>query len=492
MNPPAGVSLGTKIAYGLGAAGGATQFVAFNTFSLIYFNQVLGLSGTLSGLVTTLALIFDAVSDPLVGSLSDRWRSKTLGRRHPFLYAAPLPAACCFLALFFPPASLEGGALFAWLVVFAVLLRFSMTFFEVPHLALGGELSKDYIERTSIMSFNSLFSYLTGGGFWIVSYALIFPATAEYSRGVLNPAGWPVFGIVGATSILVNLLVSAHFTRKEIPRLAKAPADLPAFRLTAVFDEMRGALGNRNYRVLVLGLMLLSGTLGIHQTLNLHMHTYFWGLTSEQLTLFVIGGPIGFWAAFLMTPRLNHRFDKRPTIVVAVFGSALFGALPVGLRLLGWFPDNGHPALIWLLVANVSFPIGFGAILNITVMSCLADVADEYELSTGRRQEGIFYSARTFFGKATSSIGHLLAGVGLDVIGFPERAVPGEVAADTLFRLGLFYAPIAVIPALISIYYYGRYGIDRRRHEEIAAELRDRKIGGGVQNGGVAQETGGG
>jgi Na+/melibiose symporter-like transporter len=486
MNRPPGVPVGTKIAYGLGAAGGATQYVAFNTFSLIYFNQVLGLSGTLSGLVTTLALIFDAVSDPMVGSLSDRWRSRRLGRRHPFLYGAPIPAALCFLALFFPPAFLEDASLFGWLAVFAVLLRFSMTFFEVPHLALGGELSNDYIERTSVMSFNNLFSYLTGGAFWIVSYAFIFPATAEYARGVLNPAGWPVFGVIGATSILVNLLVSAHFTRQEIPRLPKAPVGLPTFRLTAVFDEMRGALGNRNYRALVLGLMLLSGTLGIHQTLNLHMHTYFWELTSEQLTLFVIGGPIGFWAAFLITARLNLRFDKRPTIVTAALGTALFGALPVGLRLLGWFPDNGHPALIWLLVANLSFPIAFGAILNITVMSCLADVADEYELTTGRRQEGIFYSARTFFGKATSNIGHLLAGIGLDVIGFPERAVPGEVAGDTLFRLGVFYAPIAAIPALISAWCYGLYGIDRKRHEGIAAELRARKARG------VAREIGGG
>jgi Na+/melibiose symporter-like transporter len=399
MNPPSSLKVRTKIAYGLGSAGEATQYVAFNTFSLIYFNQVLGLSGTLSGLVTTLALIFDALSDPAVGSLSDRWHSERLGRRHPFLYAAPIPASLCFLALFFPPSFLEGGTLFAWLAVFAVLLRFSMTFFQVPHLALGGELSNDYLERSSIMSYHNLMAYLTGGTFWLVSYAYIFPATAEYARGVLNPAGWPVFGIVGASTILLNLLTSAHFTRKEIPRLRKAPSDLPAFRLTEIVDEMRGALRNPSYRALLLGLLFLSGTLGIHQTLNLHMQTYFWELTSEQLTLFVISGPIGFIGAFLITGQLNRRLDKRPTIVISVLGTVLFGVLPVGLRLLGWFPDNGDPSLIWLLLANWTFPIFFGAILNITVLSSLADVADEHELATGRRQEGIFYSARTFLAK---------------------------------------------------------------------------------------------
>jgi GPH family glycoside/pentoside/hexuronide:cation symporter len=477
VNRPHRVDLGTKIAFGLGAGGEATQYVAFNTFSLIYFNQVLGLSGTLSGLVTTLALITDAISDPMVGSLSDRWHSRRLGRRHPFLYGAPIPAALCFLALFFPPSFLAGYSLFGWLTVFAVLLRFSMTFFQVPHLALGGELSDDYIERSSVMSYNSLLSNLIGGSFWLLSYAVIFPATADYARGVLNPAGWPVFGIVGAAAIVVNLLASAHFTRKEIPRLPKAPTGLPAFRLLGVLQEMGDALRNSNYRALVLGLMFLSGTIGIHQTLSLHLNTYFWGLTSEQLTLFVFSGPVGFMAAFLLAPKLNARFDKRPTIVMAVAGTTLFSALPVCLRLLGWFPDNGHPALVWLLVANIIFPISFGGILNITVMSCLADLADENELATGRRQEGILYSARTFFGKATSSVGHLLAGIGLDVIGFPEKAVPGEISTDVLFDLGLLYAPIAAVPALISVYCYGLYKIDRRRHDEIVAELSERRAG---------------
>jgi Na+/melibiose symporter-like transporter len=324
------------------------------------------------------------------------------------------------------------------------------------------------------MSYNSLLGYLTGGGFWIVSYAFIFPATPDYARGVLNPAGWPVFAIVGASSILVNLLCSAHFTRKEIPRLAQAPVDLPRYRARTVLREMGGALRNRNYRALLLGLIFLSGTMGVHQTLNLHMQTYFWELTSEQLTLFVVGGPIGIFGAFVLAPILNRKLDKRPTIALAALGVVILAALPVALRLLGWFPDNDYPGLIWLLVAIAVFPLGFGAILNISVLSSLGDVADEHELETGRRQEGVFYSARTFFGKATSGIGHLLAGIGLDAIGFPANAEPGLVSDDVLFRLGVFYAPIAAIPGLISVYCYAGYRIDRARHAEISAEILER------------------
>ena len=82
----------TKLAYGVGQAAEGLKNGAFGIFVLFYYNQVLGLSGTLAGLAIGVALVFDSVSDPLAGSVSDHWRSK-LGRRHPFLYAAIIPMA---------------------------------------------------------------------------------------------------------------------------------------------------------------------------------------------------------------------------------------------------------------------------------------------------------------------------------------------------------------------------------------------------------------
>ena len=102
----------------------------------------------------------------------------------------------------------------------------------------------------------------------------------------------------------------------------------------------------------------------------------------------MIGGHLGFWGAFLYTARFNRRFDKRPTIMLSAIGLVFFAALPVCLRLAGWFPVNDRPALLWFLIANAVFPIVFGALLNISVMSSLADIVDEHELATGRRQEG--------------------------------------------------------------------------------------------------------
>ena len=112
----------TRFAYGIGATAESSITMAFNSFNFLFYNNVLGLSGTLCGLAVTIALVFDAISDPLVGSISDRWRSR-LGRRHPFLYAAPIPMAIFFFAIYAPPAGLGDIALFLWFTTATVLLR---------------------------------------------------------------------------------------------------------------------------------------------------------------------------------------------------------------------------------------------------------------------------------------------------------------------------------------------------------------------------------
>jgi Na+/melibiose symporter-like transporter len=115
------------------------------------------------------------------------------------------------------------------------------------------------------------------------------------------------------------------------------------------------------------------------------------------------------------------------------------------------------------------------AVLTISVLSALADVADEHELSTGRRQEGVFYAARTFFSKLTSALGHVVAGVSVDLIGFPAGAKAGQVGEHVLLKLGLIDGPIAAIPSAAALYFFMRYGIDQRRHTEIQNELALRR-----------------
>ena len=133
---PARVPLRTKTWYGLGQAAEGVKNTSFSTFLLFYFTAVLGLPGSTAGLALFIALLFDAVTDPLAGAVSDRLHHR-LGRRHPFMIASALPLGVFFALLFSPPAGLGEQGLFAWLLVLAVLVRASMTLFQPVLITLA-------------------------------------------------------------------------------------------------------------------------------------------------------------------------------------------------------------------------------------------------------------------------------------------------------------------------------------------------------------------
>ncbi len=470
MAGAAPVPLKTKLAFGIGAAGESIAVFAFATFTFFYYNQVLGLSGTLAGLATTISLVFDAVSDPLMGAISDRWRSR-FGRRHPFMLVAAVPLGVTIFCIFSPPAGLEGWALFAWFTGFSVLMRLFVTLFSVPHLALGAELSEDYLQRSTIMSYNAVFGWVGGAGIFLIANLLYFRKTPEFDNGLLNGAAYPEFGLTASLLITSMLLACVWFTRDRIPLLPKVREETLGIKPAQMFLEFVEVLKNRNYLVLLLGLFFLALTLGTQATINMHMNTFFWELVPAELAWFPLGSGVGFILAFILTRRLHGWFDKRGTAVGALVFLTFFATAPVVGRLFGFMPDNDHAALLPIIVAFSGASYGTFAVLNISVMSMLADVADQHELNTGTRREGIFYSARTFFSKATSALGHLVGGIAIDIIGFPAGAKPGEVPDDMIFQLGLLDGPIAIIPTLIAIVFYRRYAITREEHAKVRQAL---------------------
>ena len=136
------LDFGFKASYGLGqlSVGSLTLFTRICLF--FFYSQVLGLPPLLAGLASVISSVFDAITDPIIGSLSDNWRSK-YGRRFPFLALGTIPTAI-FVFLLFTPLVEGDFLLFLWFVAFASLTNLFITFFAIPHYALGAELSEDY------------------------------------------------------------------------------------------------------------------------------------------------------------------------------------------------------------------------------------------------------------------------------------------------------------------------------------------------------------
>ena len=155
------LSLSTILSFGTGAMGEAVYLGIFGGFITLYYNQVIGLSNALIGTAIMLALIGDAITDPLVGVVSDRWKSRH-GRRHPFLFVAPVPMAITLYLIFNPPEMFLKGpegpsqiGLFVWLATLTIISRALNTLYSIPHLALGGELTNDQHKRSQLFSANT-------------------------------------------------------------------------------------------------------------------------------------------------------------------------------------------------------------------------------------------------------------------------------------------------------------------------------------------------
>ena len=472
--PESSLRNSTRFAYGIGSTAESGIAMAFNSFNFLFYTTVLGLSGTLAGLAVTLALVIDAISDPLVGSISDRWRSP-LGRRHPFLYAAPIPMGIFFIAIYTPPEGLESTGLFAWFTTFTVLLRTAQTLYHVPHLALGAEMTRGYRERSVLMSWNTACSIVGTFGVYYLSWTWF--GTLE--EGTSSRQGYAAMAIaVGLFSIFV-VFASAWFTRDQIPHLSQVPSNAEGFGLRSLFFEIGECFRVRNFRHLVYGIFFLSATLGLHETLTSHISLFYFELPPEQIRLMVIGAPFGLFLASAFTPRLHSRFGKRNGLIAGILGMVGAVSLPIVLRLAGLFPENHSPALFPILCTMKGVSYCMSAMMVISISSTLADVTDEHELVTGKRQEGIFFAARAFFGKLTSGLGHLLAGIGIDLIAFPTHSQPGAIPPDVLFDFGILAGPVTVFPALISIAFYLRYDIDESRHRAIRAAIAERNQGTG-------------
>ena len=460
----------TKLAFGLGSAAETIALAATGSYAMFYYNQVLGLSATLAGLAITASLIFDGLADPIFGSLSDRTRSR-LGRRHPFMYAAPLPVALSLIAVFNPPTGLPQVWLFGWFALFVVSLRVSMAVYHTPHLAMGGELSSDYTERTRVMSYSNLFGAAGGAGTGLVALSLFFHKTPAYPRGLLNPAGYPPFALAAAASAFAILMLSAWSTRRRSASLPPPGPRVAPFSPLVFAKDIAAAFRNENYLFLLIAVFFFSVLVSLRAGLSLYMNTFFWGLTSEQIRWFSLASFSGYLVSFAGTARLNHVFGKRRVMAACAVLYGVIPATPTVLRLAGLLPGAQSPVLFAILFASATIGATIGGVIAITALSALADIADQNQLRYGLRQEGVLFSTRTLFSKIDSAVGNLVVGVALDLMHFPKHADPHLIAPAALWRLGLLDGPLAVIPGVVAAFFYARYAIDRGSYDETRRKL---------------------
>ncbi|MGH7023321.1 MAG: MFS transporter [Caulobacteraceae bacterium] len=463
---PARLGLGLLGLYGSGAAAENVINFALGQFLLFYLTIVCGLPGVLAGLVGLLSLVIDAFIDPLVGSWSDNLRSP-LGRRHPFVIAACVPAALALVALFSVPAGLSGWGLFAYATVLSLALRIALSCFQVPYYALGAELSEDYVERSTIVAFRVGVAVAATVTATVLSYQLFLAGPGGTThRSAYAPLAWSLAAIVIGTGLLSGL--GTLGARK---RLHGAPAAGPA-SLKRLAGEVGEIFRSRSFRVLFAGVLLFFVAQGVAGPLTLYANTYFWNVSTAEigvLTLIYTGGAA---AGIVVTGFLSPRMEKRTLAMIGLTMIVLGQLIPAPLRVLGLVPTE-REVMFLLAAAVILVGVGVSAAV-IGYQSMMADAADEHEHLFGARREGLYFAGVNFSAKASSGLGVLLAGVILDLIGFPHGAAASHIARippTSVRDLGLIYGPGAALVSFTSVAILTGYRLNKARHTAILDTL---------------------
>ena len=415
-----------KINYSIGSVANGVKTDTFTFFLLFFYSNIIGLNPGLAGSAIFIALCIDAITDPLMGTISDRTNS-SLGRRHPYMFISFIPMSLGYILLFAPRQGWEMSQtdLFLWMTVFTVLTRLGMTLFDIPHRAFGGEVTKDYQERTILMSWREAFGWIAGLSNAFLGYGIFFASTPEYPQGQLNPDAWFPFALTGAIVMIISVLYSSYSTKDEIKSLSKWTGNIT---LTDIFKELRIAIGNKSFLIFFFGNLFLSLSWGLANTLTLFVNTYFWEFEATQIKYFLPIYLMGTLLALYLTPKLVNLFDKRTIVMISISVVGIIAPAAFIFYNLGLTPENGSYELVMFISSFLIILITFNIIGNMVRDSMVGDIADEVELDSGKRQEGILFATVGFMQKLNTGLGSFFAGQVLNFINFDRSNHTAEQA----------------------------------------------------------------
>ena len=456
-----------KLGNGFGSVAYGVKDNGFAALLLLFYSQVLGLEARLVGLILLVALLLDALVDPLVGYWSDKTHSRW-GKRHPWMYAAILPMAGAWLMLWHPPQT-SSGWLYGYLLLFAFLMRAAVSCYEIPSLSVVPGLTSDYDERTSITRWRYIFAWAGGLAMLMLAFGVFLVPSARYPVGQLNIDGYGYYGWTGAGLMVVAALIAAVTTHRRIARLdSSPPVHLP---LGETVRKVAKTLANRAFLVLLGATLFNYVNIGMSFSTATYVLTYYWEMPQAGFLAYSVALFIGVIGAFLLVGFLQSRIEKRTGAVVCGLVSLAFGLSPYLLRFAGLFPENNQPSLIPVLFTLIAISNGLAVAAGMMISSMATDIIEASQENTGERAEGVFFSAYFFTQKCATGIGIFLAGSIISASGFPAKARPGEVAASVLDQFALYFVIVLTVISLIANTIISRFPITRADHERRIAKL---------------------
>ena len=459
-------SKSTQFFYGFGSISVGIKNNLLGSFLLIYYNQVLGMDAMTVSIAFFIALMIDAISDPLIGIWSDRTQTK-YGRRHPFLYFSIIPFA---LAYYYIIAGPEPGDpnLFWKLVGLLFVLRISMTLFEVPRAALAPELSKDYDQRNNLAALGMMFGWIGGSG-------IDFLAKFFWLDSFVDFNGYQTLAFWGGLGIFIGTAVTTIGTHKNIENLHIPPPrslDLGTFA-----KELKQTLNNRSWIVLFCSGIFYALLVGLEGGVGTYYNEFLWEWNPKRIAIWSLITPICVVGLVALAPFIAFGRNKKRITVGIFFTTILVGPIPVALRLIDYYygtdilPANGSDALWWIWGVHGALMASLGALGFVFISSMSMDIVEQVEGNTGRREEGLLGTVSSFVHKVVGGGGVLVAGLILSFSGFDDPNLVNELKGEVINKFAFIHLLIGLGLPLISTSLVLMYDIDRVEHNSNISDL---------------------
>ncbi|HMR88337.1 MAG TPA: MFS transporter [Saprospiraceae bacterium] len=461
------VPMGQKVAFGLGMLANQMFPAALGIFMVVLV-QDLGFPAWMWGILFFLPRVFDAVTDPIMGFISDNTRSKW-GRRRHYVFIGAIIMGISFVVMWqlYRESGLNYN--FIYFLMWSFMFYLGLTIFSVPYVAMGYEMSDDFHERTSIMAvaqWIGQWAWVIAPWFWVVMYdPEWFPNADTATRSL---AVW-----VGISCMLLAMIPAIFIKSKStINETTFSPLTLSAIgkSMAEILAGFKEAFSYRPFRKLCIATFFIFNAFNTVASFSFFIVVYYLfngdaGAAGIWPTLF---GSVGALATtFMVIPivaRMSNKMGKKNAFLLSQ------GISILGYILLWFLFIPGKPYMF--LFGLPFFSFGIGSLFTL-MMSMTADVCDLDELNSGKRREGIFGAIYWWMVKFGFAIAGLLTGAIMTLVDFnPDAAVQADGAVS---GLRFFYSAIPITGTLIAMWVMRDYDLTEQKAREITKQLEDRK-----------------
>lgn len=449
----------TIIAYGSGNLGYGFITHGITSYLMFYATAVLLLPGTWVGILISISIIWDAVSDPIMGFISDATHSR-FGKRHIYIFIASILMAVVNIMIWTIPQDLPLITKFLELLIAVFLIKTFLTVFITPYSALGTELSQNYYERSKIQSIKTMF--FLGALVMVTAMGMLvfFKPTSEYDLGQLNPNAYIYMAYSGSILMVITGLLTCIKTWSYKTSHAKQKMSFKTF-----YENTKFSLTQKNFRAMVIGYLSTNIASAIIAVFGLHVFTYTFHLNNKWISL-VIGSQ--FIVAILAQPlwvKITEKIEKKGAImlglVISIVGCFILALLVIMREMVISFP---------VLLIVYALIVGFGSSPLFSVPpSMIGDIVDQQEFLTGNRNEGVYFGMLNFGYKISQSIAIFFLGIVLDLVGF--KAGISSQSTLTVLSIGLVLSLGSLLSFVGALFAYRHYDLNQETIEAIQLSI---------------------